>query len=261
MKFTKLQEASKELTYRVKLFDENNKLVKIETSTLKSNEGVFKKYANYLKGFNFASAGNMFSYLTNDEKTGCAYTLNLYDKNDNKVDSMKFSDYLKKYYDVNAIYEMLKKYFSNEWEREHYGDKVKKNAEIVKKSKMFKELFGSRIGDVLTESKGMKFRKIDEDDFTKKLEQKLKIYDIWTEDSDRYWYFDDKLTHKLKVIVGPVEGDITEVKDFSNLIHLKDINIGYDKKSSAKIVKELNDQIDNFAVELKRAVQAVVRYG
>lgn len=112
----------------------------------------------------------------------------------------------------------------------------------------------------------MKFSKLaklneNQNDFIKKLEQKLKNYDIWTEDSDRYWYFLDKLTHRFKIIVGPVEGDITEVKDFSNLIHLKDITIDYDKKSSAKIVKELNDWIDDFDVELKRAVQAVVRYG
>lgn len=99
----------------------------------------------------------------------------------------------------------------------------------------------------------MKFKTLNESSIADYLAKRFKEYDVHTEDGDRYWYFVDKYTKRFKIIVGPVEGDADKIKDFSNLITLKDIRIDFSKKASKKTYDELNSWIDDFASQLKRA--------
>lgn len=149
VKFRDILEA-KETKFTLRTYDENNKLCKIETSALATVKGTLKKYAKYLSQFHFSKASLMFDYLTDDYKNStCAYTIGLFDKDESRIDTIKFSEFLKTYCDVDEIYDMIKYHFTDDFYHSKYLDKLKRNVEFFKKSKMFKELFGSRMQELI----------------------------------------------------------------------------------------------------------------
>lgn len=144
MKFKYLITESEKPAYTLKFFDSENKYVNQITSSLKTINGVLKKYATYLSTWNFKSTTRMFEYLTNDYMTLPMYTLKVYDANDNEVYSSKYSEYIKKYYGVEKIFDMTKSTFNDKWDYEHKSEDIDNCALILGNSKMFVELFGAK---------------------------------------------------------------------------------------------------------------------
>ena len=166
VKFRDILEA-KETKFTLRTYDENNKLCKIETSALATVKGTLKKYAKYLSQFHFSKASLMFDYLTDDYKNStCAYTIGLFDNDGSRIDTIKFSEFLKTYYDVDEIYDMIKYHFTDDFYHSKYLDKLKRNVKVFKNSKMFKELFGSRMQELIdayeTFNTRMKFKSLKE---------------------------------------------------------------------------------------------------
>lgn len=100
----------------------------------------------------------------------------------------------------------------------------------------------------------MKFKTLNEEfSLEDIIARRFKGYKFWTEDGGRYWYFSVEKHPEYDFIVGPVDDEPKNIKDFSNLITLKNVKMNYSKKDSDKMIKELNSRIDDFATRLKRA--------
>lgn len=101
----------------------------------------------------------------------------------------------------------------------------------------------------------MRYRKLNESSFSEALEKAFgKNCDIYDEDGGRFWYIEPRFEGKYsfeQMIIGPLDDDPSEIRDFRDLIAIKQY-ITYRTRYEKSVIEDLRSDVEYYAKALKK---------